>query len=98
MFSKVTQRWRDGWAFYISNGISDEYLPLVDDCVEWIKGYGAAMADDGLKTYREHPSIMAALLYHVIDGDLLEACLLAAEIIPVSGEGCRWPSVPVRGL
>jgi hypothetical protein len=70
----------------------------VDDCVEWIKGYVAAMADYDLDKYHEHPSIMAALLYHGIDGDLLEACLLAAEIVRTSGEWYRWPSVPVRGF
>jgi hypothetical protein len=56
------------------------------------------MADYDLEPYREYHSIQAALLYHGIVGYLLEACLLTAETVYASGEWCRWPSVPVRGL
>jgi hypothetical protein len=93
-----TKRWGDGWAFYKSNWKHDEFPPPVDDCIEWIKGYAAAMTDYDFESYREHHSIQAALLHHGIVGYLLEACLLAAETVCAGGEWCRWPSVPVRGF
>jgi hypothetical protein len=96
--SDETKQWGNGWAFYKGDGKPDEYLPPIDNCREWIKGYCAAMADYDLESYREHPSIMAALLHHGIDADLLEACLLAAETVCAGGEWCRWPTVPVRGF
>jgi hypothetical protein len=94
-------RWAEGWAFYKSGGVNSEYLPPINDCGEWIKGYAVALADYDLEPYREHPSIQAALLHHGIDGDLNEACLQAAEANLaklIGGEWCRWPTVPVRGF
>jgi hypothetical protein len=93
-----TKRWRDGWAFYKSNWKHDECPPPVGNCVEWIKGNAAAIADYDLEPYREHHSIQAALLHHGIVRHLLKACLLAVETVCGSGDWCRWPSVPVRGF
>lgn len=91
----------EGWAFYKHGGVRDGAgIPALDDpldLVEWMKGFGAAMAYydlDGL-----HPSIQAALLDHGIDGDLLEELLQAAELILDGEDWCRWPSDrPIRGF
>jgi hypothetical protein len=92
------KNWNDGWTFYRSIGENDECLPPVNDCIEWIKGYAAAMSDYDVDKYHEYLSIQDALQHHGIVGYLLEACLLAAEIVCASGECCRWPSVSVREI
>lgn len=92
-----SDHWAHGWAFYKSNGIGDE--PPEESSValqNWMKGFGAAMADDDLGD--QHPSIQAALLHYGIDGDLLEDCLQAAETLLEEAAFNRWPTVPVRGF
>jgi hypothetical protein len=90
------KRWTDGWDFYKNNGAKQEYLPQVADCEEWIKGYVAAMTDYDVESYPKHHSILTALLHHGIAGDLLEACLCAAESVCTVGEQCSLPSLPVH--
>jgi hypothetical protein len=90
----------EGWAFYKRGGVrGGAGVPALDDpldLVEWMKGFGAAMADDDLEG--RYPSIQAALLDHGIDGDELEEMLQAAEAIRDGEEWCRWPSDrPIRG-
>ena len=89
--------WSYGWAFYKSSGTA-KLPPDLDpiDLIDWMKGFGAAMADYDLDG--RHPSIQAALLHYGIDGDLLEDCLQAAETILDEAAFNRWPSVPVRGF
>ena len=94
--SEVFNRWSDGWAFYRGNGESRDFLPPVDDCFEWIKGYAAAQADYDLEPFREHGSIEDSLVDHRVTGVLLESCLMAAENVLEGDEWTRWPSVPVR--
>jgi hypothetical protein len=89
--------WAHGWAFYKSGGTGS--LPAGDspaDLLDWMKGFGAALADHDLDG--QHPSIQAALLHYGIDGDLLEDCLQAAELIVEEPTFNRWPSVPIRGF
>lgn len=91
----MNNHWADGWSFYKSAG-ADNVLGEDDPAlIDWMKGFGAAMADDDLEG--EHPSIQTALLDYGIDADLLAACLNAAEIIVAEQAFNRWPSVPVRG-
>ncbi|WP_020565908.1 hypothetical protein [Methylosarcina fibrata] len=89
--------WSYGWTFFKTGRTG---MPPADieaaELTDWLKGFCAAMADYGLDG--EHPSIQAALLHYGIDGDLLEECLKAAEIIIDVNEFNRWPSVPVRGF
>jgi hypothetical protein len=90
----------DGWCFFKRGGVrGGAPVPALGDpldLVEWMKGFGAAMADydpDG-----RYPSIRAALLDCGIDGDLLEELLEAAEVIRDGEEWCRWPTDrPIRG-
>ena len=89
-------RWADGWAFYKGKGEPREFLPPLDECLEWIKGYAAAQADYDLEPCHEHGSIEASLVDHRVEGDLLESCLMAAEEVLNGDEWTRWPSVPVR--
>ena len=91
----MNNRWAEGWAFYKSTGAGT--VPAEDDpaLLDWMKGFGAAMADDDMEG--EHPSIQTALLVCGIDADLLAACLNAAEKILAEPTFNRWPSVPVRG-
>lgn len=90
--------WSHGWAFYKSCGSGS--LPSGDnpaDLLDWMKGFGAAMADYDLDN--EYPSIQAALLDYGIDGDLLEECLQSAELIVQEPVFNRWPpSRPIRGF
>lgn len=91
----MNNRWAEGWAFYKSAGagtVPSEHDPAL---IDWMKGFGAAMADDDPEC--EHPSIQTALLDCGIDADLLAACLNAAESIVAEQTFNRWPSVPVRG-
>jgi len=89
--------WSYGWTFYKS-GRTGKPPAGIDpvDLLDWLKGFCAAMADDDLDG--RHPSIQTALLHQGIDGDLLEECLQAAEIIIDEAAFNRWPSVPVRGF
>lgn len=86
--------WADGWVFYKSADNSGHYLPTLDNCAEWIKGFAAALADYDLM--HESPSIQTALLNQGISGDLLNACLNSADAVVAGDDWCRWPSVPVR--
>lgn len=94
MYNEENSGWNDGWAFYKGVDNSGQYLPTLDNCGEWIKGFAAAMADYGL--VHESPSIQAALLNQGIGGELLEACLNSADAVVASDEWCQWPSVLVR--
>jgi hypothetical protein len=90
-----------GWAFFTGGGLRNgDSVPALDDpldLVEWMKGFGAAMADYDLD--RRYPSIQAALLDCGVDGDELEELLEAAEVIRDGEEFCRWPSDrPIRGF
>lgn len=91
----IPNHWAQGWAFYKSGGKG--FVPNEEDpeLIEWVKGFGAAMADYDLEG--EYPSLQTALLDHGIDADLLAECLKAAERILAEPEFNRWPSVPVRG-
>lgn len=91
----IPNHWAQGWAFFKSGGKG--FVPAEDDpeLIEWVKGFGAAMADYDLEG--EYPSIQTALLDHGIDGDLLAACLDEAERVLDEPVFNRWPSVPVRG-
>lgn len=94
--SDIPNHWAQGWAFYKSEGKG--FVPDEDDpeLIEWVKGFGAAMADYDLDG--RHPSIQAALLHYGVDGDQLETCLQVAETILEEDAFYRWPSVPVRGF
>jgi len=105
---KAAEIYGHGWAYYLSDKRPAEYAPGLRqgaELVEWMKGFAAAMADNGMIGYDEEAntalyecaSIQAALLDSGVDGDLLEACLLASEAALAGDEWCRWPSVPVRG-
>jgi hypothetical protein len=89
--------WSYGWTFY-KTGRTGKPPAGIDpaDLRDWIKGFGAAMADNDLEC--RHPSIQAALLHCGIDGDLLEECLRTAETILDEHAFNRWPSVPLRGF
>jgi len=89
----------EGWAFYKRGGVrGGEPLPALDDpldLLEWMKGFGAAMADYDLDG--RYSSIQAALLHCGVDGDLLEDLLQAAEVIRDGEEWHRWPADrPIR--
>jgi hypothetical protein len=88
--------WASGWAFYKYGGKAIPAFNDPSDLISWIKGFAAAMADYDL--YGVYPSIQMALLDHGIDGDLLEECLQAAELIVKEPAFNRWPSVPLRGF
>jgi len=89
--------WSYGWTFF-KTGRTGKPPADVDpaELLDWMKGFCAAMADYDLDC--RHPSIQAALLHYGIDGDLLEACLQAAEAILEEDVFNRWPEVPVRGF
>jgi len=89
--------WSYGWTFF-KTGRTGKPPADVDpaELLDWMKGFCAAMADYDLDC--RHPSIQAALLHYGIDGDLLEACLQAAEAILEEDVFNRWPAVPVRGF
>jgi hypothetical protein len=89
--------WSYGWTFY-KTGRTGKPPADIDpaELRDWLKGFCAAMADYDLDD--RHPSIQAALLHCGIDGDLLEACLQAADAILEENSFNRWPSVPVRGF
>lgn len=91
----MNNRWSEGWGFYKSAGSGNVPGENDPDLIDWMKGFGAAMADYDLEC--EHPSIQAALLHYGIDADLLAASLNAAEKIIAEPEFNRWPTVPVRG-
>ncbi|MGR8951132.1 MAG: hypothetical protein ACU83V_01760 [Gammaproteobacteria bacterium] len=72
--------WSYCWAFYKTGRTGKPPADVdPDELKDWMKGFGAAMADDDLSG--RHPSVQAALLHYGIDGDLLETCLQTAEII-----------------
>jgi hypothetical protein len=89
--------WSYGWTFY-KTGRTGKPPADIDpsELRDWLKGFCAAMADYDLDG--KHPSIQAALLHGGIDGDLLEECLQAAEMILQETTFNRWPAVPVRGF
>jgi hypothetical protein len=92
----IPNHWANGWVFFKSGGRAP--IPGKDnrELIEWVKGFCAAMADYDLEG--EYPTIEVALLDYDIDGELLAACLDAAERVLDEPEFNRWPSVPVRGL
>jgi len=100
MDEEEEKSWANGWVFYKSGDNLGQYLPTVENCAEWIRGFAAALADYDLM--QENASIQAALLNQGISGDLLDACLNAADTVVavmafVPGDNWRrWPSVPVR--
>lgn len=90
-----------GWAFFTGGGSRNgSSLPALDDpldLLEWMKGFGAAMADYDLDG--RYPSVQAALLDCGVDGDLLEDLLQATEVIRDGEEWHRWPADrPIRGF
>lgn len=87
-----------GWAYYLSDDPPDEFAPLYegDELCEWIKGFSAAIADNDIEPGRVYSTIEEALIDCDINGQQLEACLLAAEAVLKGDVWCRWPSVPVR--
>jgi hypothetical protein len=98
---KAAEIYGHGWAYYLSDKRPPEFAPVLHqgaELVEWMKGFAAAMADNDLEPWRLHSTIQCALLDNGVDGDLLEACLLAAEAVLDGHEWCRWPSVPVRSF
>jgi hypothetical protein len=99
MAMETDELFAEGWSFFKRGGVRDgASVPALNDpldLVEWMKGFGAAMADYDLES--RYPSIQEALLDHGIDGDLLEELLEAAEVIRDGEEWHRWPADrPIR--
>ena len=88
-----SELWGNGWAFYKSDG-ANSLIPTVDKCDEWMQGFCTAMAD--YDPEEDYASIEEALVSMGIVKELLEACLVSAELILNSEEWQRFPSVPVR--
>jgi len=85
--------WDSGWAFYKSDR-SDFLMPPIENCNEWMQGFCTAMADYDIE--KEDASIQESLINKGIDGELLESCLVSAELIFKSEEWQRVPDVSIR--
>jgi len=86
--------WANGMVFFKSDDDKEKFLPPLDNCCEWMKGFCAAMADYDLN--HENSSIQEALVNKGIKGELLEVCLISAETIFSGDEWERIPDVPIR--
>ncbi|MCF7970288.1 MAG: hypothetical protein K9L22_03865 [Methylococcaceae bacterium] len=88
--------WANGWVFFKGGEDVQKFLPQLDNCLEWMKGFLAAMTEYNIEPYQEYQSVQEALHSQGISGDVLEACLISTESIANSDEWCRFPDVPIR--